>query len=156
MSKKVIIGDFGVFIDGISTEFLNQYCEKTGKNISKTDIWNDRDLYGTDPLIVEYCWNWAIDNFYKKGLSAPVSIVEIPDGYWLYYHLSDYDFGDDSEYITLLLDEEYFRNLLKIGTEDEIMEYVKQIGMQFGSSDDLIALYLWNNCLDEGGTRYDK
>lgn len=151
MSKKVIIGDFSLFIDGISTDFLNQFREKTGINISKDDIWNNRDLYGTDPLIVECCWNWAIDNFYKKGLPAPVSIVEIPDGYWFYYHLSDYDFGDDSEYITLLLDEEYFRNLLKIGTEDEIMEYVKQIGMQFGSSDDLIALYLWNNRLDEGG-----
>lgn len=143
MSKKVIIGDLDWFIrDGISTEFLNKYFKNTGKNISSDDIRKNRNLYCSDPLIIECCWVWAIDNFYKKGQSAPVSIVEIPDGYGCVYALEDYDFGDESEYLTLILDEEYFRNLLKQGTEDEIVGYAKQIGRQYDTTDDLICQYI--------------
>ena len=111
--KVIINTDFGGF--GLSEKAIYLYEQRTG-HIFANYVWGYE--YRDDPImvsIVEELGEEANDKF------AYLEVVEIPDGY--NYDIDEYD---GLEHIILRIREPYLRELIRLGNEDDIVNYVKK------------------------------
>ena len=111
--KVIINTDFGGF--GLSEKALALYEERTGH---KSPKYYQGEAHRDDPVmvaIVEELGEEANDKY------SDLEVVEIPDGY--NYDIDDYD---GLEHIILRIREPYLRELIRLGDEDNIVNYVKK------------------------------
>lgn len=112
--KVIINTDYGGF--GLSKKAFDMYRERAG--IDTIDRTKCHEEYRDDPImlsIVEELGEDANDSL------SDLKIVEIPDEYD--YSISEYD-GWES--VVLLINEAHLRELIRLGNEDDIVDYVKK------------------------------
>lgn len=112
--KVIINTDFGGF--GLSKKALELYKQRTGTEKRMPTYCEEE--YRDDPdmvSIVEELGEEANDKF------ANLEVVEIPDEYS--YAIDEYD---GLEHIILKIREDSLRELIRLGNEDDIVEYVKK------------------------------
>lgn len=112
---KVIINTcFGGF--GLSKRAYDLYKQRAGvENIAEYS-W-DED-YRADPIMVAVVKELGRD---ADDMFSCLEIVEIPDEY--NYDIDEYD---GLEHIILRIKESHLRELIRLGSEDDIVEYVKK------------------------------
>lgn len=112
--KVIINSDFGGF--GLSPKAYELYKQRVGIENFSEDKWDTE--YRDDPVmvsVVEELKEEADDMF------SCLEIVNVPDEY-------DYDIDeyDGLEHVLLRIKEDHLRELIRLGNEDEIVEYVKK------------------------------
>lgn len=97
----------------VSEEAIELYQQRTGK----TEI----DAYTLDWERDDPVWIEIVEELGDRadGRAAKIDIVEVPEGYG--YWIEDYD---GMEFVRLVINEEYLRNLIRSGNEDDIVAYV--------------------------------
>lgn len=109
---KVLINKcFGGF--SVSQYAIDRFNERTGYNVrSCYALEEHRD----DPVLIDIVEELGE---MANGFCAKLVIAEVPDGYD--YSISDYD---GMETIHLHIREDHLRKLIRLGNEDDIVDYV--------------------------------
>lgn len=111
--KVIINTDFGGF--GLSDKALALYEERTGHKIAKYASGTE---YREDPVMISIVEELGEE---ANNKYSDLEVVEIPDGYNY-----DIDYYDGLEHIILRIREPYLRELIRLGNEDDIVNYVKK------------------------------
>lgn len=109
---KVLINKcFGGF--SVSQYAIDRFNERTGYNVrSCYALEEHRD----DPVLIDIVEELGE---MANGFCAKLVIAEVPDGYD--YSINDYD---GMETIRLHISEDHLRKLIRLGNEDDIVDYV--------------------------------
>ena len=122
--KVIINTDFGGF--GLSRKALELYKQRTGTE-KRMPTYGEEE-YRDDPVmvsIVEELGEEANDKY------ADLEVVDIPDEY--NYTIDEYD---GLEHIILKIREDRLRELIRLGNEDSIVEYVKKTQYDYCFADE--------------------
>ena len=112
--KVIINTEFGGF--SLTKRAFELYKQRAGIESLSEDKWDEE--YRDDPIMVSVVEELG----YEAGeMFSCLEVVEIPDEY--NYDVDEYD---GLEHIVLKIKEEYLRELIRLGNEDDIVEYVKR------------------------------
>ena len=112
--KVIINTDFGGF--GISEKAFELYKQRTG--FESLPSHRCDEYYRDDPIMIS-----VIEELAEEGNDrySSLEVVEIPDDYG--YAIDEYD---GLETIILCIKEKRLRELIRLGNENDIVEYVKR------------------------------
>lgn len=122
MERIVIDKGCSVHYCSLSEEAIKLYAERSGKTAGLIEyVWNHYSVVGglrRDPILIE-----IIEELGSQANADEYTclvVVDVPDEYW-----GEIEEMDGREWIKFHWKEDHLRELIRLGNEDDIVNYVR-------------------------------